>query len=74
MKLVVRVPLDLVGRWDSVQNLVELLLATKTYFVCSVLVFVPWKKNRDPFAPSRRSFFENKLLIGYFVLSGISAL
>jgi hypothetical protein len=74
MKLVVRVPLDLVGRWDSVQNLVELLLTTKTLLVCSVPVFVPWEKNRDPFAPSRRSFFENKLLIGYFVLSGIRAL
>ena len=48
MKRVIRVPLDLVGRWDSVQNLVELLLATKKYLVCSVLVFVPWKKNRDP--------------------------
>ena len=74
MKLVVRVPLDLVGRWDSVQNLVELLLTTKTLLVCSVPVFVPWKKNRDPIAPSRRSFFENKLLIGCFVLSEIKML
>ena len=60
MKLIVRVQLDLVGRQDSVQNLVELFLAIKTVFVSSILLFAPWEKNRDPGIKPTYRFLKSK--------------
>lgn len=68
MKLVVRIPLDLVGKRDSVARTGARACDKEAMYDCSDILFVPWKKNRDP-SQQADAIFRKSKLIGGFVLS-----